>query len=553
MKRPWVATGWIALLAIAGLLPMQSAWGHVQFTGSDPASDATIENSPHEIVLTFSQAVTPVTVTLVGPDDAIVETVGDAVANGERIVLPVTAPLTDGTHVVSFRVLSGDAHPISGGFRFTLTLPSTLSQADAPEAGSTPIAKPVTSAPSIPAAADPMPSDLGEKALRVAFIATLLLAVGLVLFRLTIALPEPLEAWVVTLTRRAGSIGLVVVVAYFLVAVFTVTGVGGFRPRHLYVVLQTSIGMSLLVAVLGFLFLSMSGKDERIASGIGAAVLVVSRVLTGHPISQDPTLLLVPAMALHVAAAAFWFASLWVLLRFLRKGPLADAPQLLGAFAHRALWSVGALLVAGLVMAIVHVNSVDALLQSGYGQTLLWKLGGVAGLLLLAAINKLVLTPDLLQRFEARRLKASIRIEALLMIVVISVSTVLAATAPVARAELPVTQAESARISVPSDTGTYTLQVTFSSAPYDETQPLFAELFDARGNPFTPLELSMTVTIPSRRIEALPLNILSAQGNHVVIEADFPDTADTRFAAQVLVTEFDRERFAFSRESSLEQ
>ena len=72
MKRPWVATGWIALLAIAGLLPMQSAWGHVQFTGSDPASDATIENSPHEIVLTFSQAVTPVTVTLVGPDDAIV-------------------------------------------------------------------------------------------------------------------------------------------------------------------------------------------------------------------------------------------------------------------------------------------------------------------------------------------------------------------------------------------------------------------------------------------------------------------------------------------------
>lgn len=553
MKQSRGATGWIALIAIVGLLPMQSAWAHAQFTGAEPAPDVTLENSPHEIVLTFSQAVTPVSMTLVGPDDAIVETVGDAVANGERIVLPVTAPLTSGTHVVSFRVLSADAHPISGGFRFTVTLPSAPTKEDPLSATSeAPFDTPVIEAPPMPVVNDPMPSDLAERAVRVVFITALLLVVGLVIFRLTIALPEPLESWVVMQTRRSTSIGLVLTLAYFLFTVFAVTGVDEFHPHHLYIVLQTSIGLSLLVAVLGFLVFGMSGGNERIVSGIGATVLVVSRILTGHPVSQDPALLLVPAMAVHVAAAAFWFASLWVLLRFLRKGPLADAPQLLGAFARVALLSVGALLVAGLVMAIIHVKSVDALLQSPYGQTLLWKLGGVAGLLLLAAINKFVLTPDFLKRFEARRLKASIRIEVLLMVLIITVSTLLAATPPVVRAELSGTQAESARISVPSDTGNYTLQVTFSSAPYDETQPLSAEVLDVSGNPFTPLEFSITVTIPSRRIEALPLTILSVQGNHVAIKGDFPDTSDTHFNAQVLVTDFDRERFAFNQEGPLE-
>lgn len=553
MRRTLSVLWLIACLLATALLPMQSAWAHAQFLGSDPASDVSLENSPHEIVLTFSQGVTPVNVTLVGPNDDIVDVVGEAFANGERVVLPVAEPLDEGNYVVSFRVLSGDAHPINGGFRFSIVPPTGQGQDATSQVTPEPVAVPVAESSAAAAVSDPMPSDIPEKVIRVAFMLVLLLAVGLVAFRLAIALPGSLDEWVVTLTRRTAYIGLSLAVAYFLVATLAVTGLDGFRPQHLYVMLQASIGMSLLVSVVGFMMLSMSGRDERILAGIGAVALVAGRVLTGHPVSQEPMLLLVPAMAVHVAAAAFWFASLWVLLRFFRKGPLAEAPQILAAFARRALWSVGALLAVGLVMAAIHLKSFSALLQSEYGQTLLWKLGGVAGLVVLAAINKLWLTPDLLARFDARRLKASIRIEALLMIFVIAVSTLLAATPPMVRAGVPMTQLESARVAVLSDTGNFTLQVAFSSAPYDETQPLSLELFDADGSPYTPLEVGVTVSIPSRRIEALPLTIQSAEGNHLVIETDFPDAPDTRFEAQVLVTDFDRERFAFNREGRIEQ
>ena len=63
---------------------------------------------------------------------------------------------------------------------------------------------------------------------------------------------------------------------------------------------------------------------------------------------------------------------------------------------------------------------------------------------------------------------------------------------------------------------------------------------------------TVTVSIPSRRIESLPLSIVRREGNHIVIDADFPDAADTHFEALVLVTDFDRERFAFDREGRLE-
>ena len=552
MRRIPPLVGWLAPLVIAALLPVQAAWAHAQFTGSEPGPDSILENSPHEIVLAFTQAVTPVSVTLVGPDGALVESVDDVLANGDRVVLPVTAPLDAGTHVVSFRVLSGDSHPISGGFRFSMASTAVAVEDPASSAGQGPVTSADSVPPISPAVTDPMPSDVPEKAIRVAFMLALLLAAGLVIFRLTISLPDSLDSWVLLLSRRIGGIGLILAIAYFMIATLTVTGVADFRPRHLYVVLQSSIGVSLLVAIVGFLFLSMSGRGERILGGLGAAILVASRVLTGHPASQEPMLLLVPAMAVHVATAAFWFASLWVLLRFLRKGPLAEAPQILSAFARVARWSVSALLLVGLAMAVIHLKSVNALLETDYGNLLLWKLGGVAGLLVLAIINKHWLTPDLLARFDARRLKTSIRIEALLMLLVIAASTLLAATSPVAHADASVAQSDSARVSVPSDTGSFTLQVAFSSAPYDETQPLSVELFDASGAPYTPLEVSVTVTIPSRRIEALPLTIVRQEGNHLVIETDFPNAPDTRFEARVLVTDFDRERFAFNREGPLE-
>ncbi len=86
-------------------------------------------------------------------------------------------------------------------------------------------------------------------------------------------------------------------------------------------------------------------------------------------------------------------------------------------------------------------------------------------------VNKLWLTPDLLVRLDTRRLRTSIGVEAVLMFIVIAISTLLAATSPVEDANTPISQPEPAQISELNDTGDFELQVALSSTPYSETQP----------------------------------------------------------------------------------
>ena len=548
----WLST---SLLALCLVLASQGASAHAQFRDSRPAADTTVDTSPHEIVLNFSKAVTPVTVVIVGPDGNAIETGSEAQGNGERVVLALDKTLAPGSYVVSFRVLSGDAHPISGGFRFSIAGPDIDTNPGTEPDVIQPVASSFGASDDIaePALVDASSLALLEQAIRAVFIALVLMTIGLVVFRALIPLPDSLGIWLYGLARRAAWLGIMAAVGYFLVATFSAAGIDTFRLRHLYVVLQTSIGMSLLLAIVGLLFLTMSAPQQKILMGIGALLLVVSRVVTGHPLSQEPSLLLIPGMAIHVATAGFWFASLWVLLRLLRKGPLVDAPSILERFARAALWSVGAMLAAGVLMGTIHIRSIDALFNTTYGNTLLWKLGGVAGLLAFAMANRFWLTPKLSEQYNPSKLRTSIRVEALVMLVVIAISTVLAATPPAAKGDGEQTVGLTSLISVASETGDYSLSVDVSRQRYDETIPLSMELFDASGDAFTALEVSLTVTIPSRRIVELPLSVSSIEGNHVIVEADFPDTGDTSFEALILVTEFDRERFVFNREGRIER
>jgi putative copper export protein/methionine-rich copper-binding protein CopC len=424
------------LLAIGLSFASPTVWAHAKFVGSTPSADTMLDNAPHEIVLHFSLAVTPVSVSLLGPDGEPVDTGGEATGNKKSVVLAIPQILKPGEYAVIFSVLSGDAHLSTGNLRFSIAAPEIARSAQVEVIEETARTDSRRAKPSVPeeGATEFVSLPSFEQITRAVFVMTLLLALGLVLFRALVPLPDVLDDWVVRRNRVIGSVGLGLTVVYFFVAMIATTGLDAFRPRHLYVLLQTSIGMSLLLASFGFLFLAMSDAAQRILMGTAAALLVVSRVATGHPASQEPVLLLVPSMAIHVATAGFWFASLWVLLRLLHKGPLAEAPSILDRFASVALWSVCALLAAGVLMAAVHLDSFDALLRTEYGNILLWKFLGVAGLLVSAVVNKIWLTPRLATNYEPSALVRSIRLEAILMVAVIATSTILAATPPAAKA-----------------------------------------------------------------------------------------------------------------------
>jgi len=131
-------------------------------------------------------------------------------------VLALGDTLAPGTYVVSFRVLSGDAHPISGGFRFSITGPdidTTLSaepDVTQPAAlsfgASDDIAEPTLAAASSLA--------LLEQTIRALFIALALMAIGLVVFQALIPLPGSLGIWLFELARRIAWFGMIAAVNY---------------------------------------------------------------------------------------------------------------------------------------------------------------------------------------------------------------------------------------------------------------------------------------------------------------------------------------------------
>ena len=144
------------------------------------------------------------------------------------------------------------------------------------------------------------------------------------------------------------------------------------------------------------------------------------------------------ADALHVLAAGGWIGGLLVLvaagvpaaMRLEReeRGPAVAA--LVNAFSPTALAFAGALTLTGLFAAWLHMGSIPALWASGYGRTLLVKLGVLSGVFATGAYNWLKVKPALGDELGATRLCRSARVEIAIGALVLLVTAVLVATAP---------------------------------------------------------------------------------------------------------------------------
>lgn len=101
------------------LLSAAGAHAHTSLTGSTPADGATLEASPEEIVLTFSEPVrlTARSLEKRGGDGVPLE--APPAERSEQFVAAVPE-LSPGEYVVSWRVISADTHVVSGEVSFTV-------------------------------------------------------------------------------------------------------------------------------------------------------------------------------------------------------------------------------------------------------------------------------------------------------------------------------------------------------------------------------------------------------------------------------------------------
>jgi copper transport protein len=350
-------------------------------------------------VLRFNEPVEPVFVRLL---DAQGKTRG-ARASGEydaTVRLAAPADLGSGSYIVSYRVVSADSHPVGGSVVFGI--------------GVTPSAAPAGSDGAW---------NIGIIVHRFLFYATVLVAAGVTLFLVLVG-GGPAAPRIRRVFWLAVGAGTVVTIAG--------VAVKGGQLGDWRLALASSAATAAVIALVGLALIATAQVvKHRTLALLGVVAIAASFAFSGHATvaaQRWPVALLV---SVHILAVSFWIGSLVPLLIVLRRAP-EHGERAVRRFSALAMWLVAILVIAGVLMAMAHnLRSFRALVVEPYGQALLWKLGGVAALLALAAWNKWWLT----QRRKWTRLARSIRIEIAVACLVLAMTASLSQTAPPTAAE----------------------------------------------------------------------------------------------------------------------
>ncbi|TIV48324.1 MAG: copper resistance protein CopC, partial [Mesorhizobium sp.] len=121
--RP-LTSGLLAAFMLMALLVLPGrAFAHAALVATDPADGAVLVQGPSQFSLTFSEPVSPLVLTLVRPDGTQLPLTSSRL-DGLTLAIDNPETLKSGTHVLSWRVISEDGHPVGGSALFSIGAPS---------------------------------------------------------------------------------------------------------------------------------------------------------------------------------------------------------------------------------------------------------------------------------------------------------------------------------------------------------------------------------------------------------------------------------------------
>jgi copper transport protein len=397
LLRSAVALWGLATAVLLAVGHPQAAKAHAILLASEPANEAALATAPSSMVLTFNEPVEPLTLRLLDSSGATTP-VTQIARDGARLVLTPPGAIAEGTHVLSWRVISADGHPASGSLTFRIgdsatALPPILVSDNAPRRAAIWIA-------------------------RLAIYLGLFVGAGGAMFL----------AWV-QLGPASRAARLVCIVACLLGLAATIASVGlqGLDIADLPIArlastsvwtsgVQGSFGLSAAIVaaalLLGLASLRWRGAAARALSLAALGGVGVALAASGHASGAAPRYLTAASVVLHGCAVAFWIGGL-IPLGLALGGEGESAATTLTRFSRAVPFAVAATLAAGIVLAMVQLSRLDALWTTDYGRVLCVKIGLVLLLLAIALWNRRRLTPRVIDGSgEGRRtMRRSIAIE----------------------------------------------------------------------------------------------------------------------------------------------
>lgn len=407
------------LIGVALLLWAGPVLAHAVLVNADPAPNSIVNTAPAEVWILFSEPIEPAfsQIQVFSQSGQPVDTGDLTPANEDNTAMLVTLPpLSDGTYLVNWRVLSTvDGHTTSGTFPFGVGLAEISGELGTVSASATQptpysaggrwlilsgvtllvglftfrllVWQPLLGLVRLDDAESGLEYDFGRYSLRIGFVCLLLLASGSLLTFISQATQVNLldqEFSRIWLGTRFGSMWFIRSGLTLLGAVYFLYLWRGWRQHRLagwawWAGLALSLGLALTVSLVSH-SAALTGPDAWLALTVDVAHLLAAGIWAGGLLQLGLVLSLVVKLP---AKSRSWLS--WGLIL---------------NFSTLAAGAVGVLLLSGGYLGWQHIGSWTLLFGTAYGLTLATKIGLALPAFALAAVNLLILKPRLHQALD---------------------------------------------------------------------------------------------------------------------------------------------------------
>ncbi|MEV6845935.1 copper resistance protein CopC [Actinoplanes sp. NPDC051411] len=542
-RRRLVATGGGLLIGLFWVLmgPVAPAFAHAALVGTDPAADSIVPDAPNKITLTFSESIQliPGKIQVLGPDGKRADQ-GDPTVDGANVTIPLRAGGGRGTYLVSYRIISADTHPVGGSITYSVGAASTPPSATIDDTKVDPVVR----------ALIPAGKYLGYAGL------VLLVGPALVLALL----------WPHRLSRRGpakviwtgfGLVTFSTLMAIWLQVPYSIgTGLFDVRVGDLQDVLGSTLGAVMLVR-LGVLAAAAllirpllrgrggeSKADLALLGVLGVAALA-TWPLTGHPTASPVAGVSVVIDAIHITAMSVWLGGLVMLVGFLlRQANERELAAILPIWSRWAATAVGALILAGVVSALIEVSSVDGLVHSTYGQLILVKVALAACVLGVAWWSRRLVRSRAAEE-KPRGLRKAVFVELGITAVILGVTAALVQISPPRTSAVAGGAAATTTVTKTLTSSTMALQVDlFPATVGNNSLHLYAYTPDNK--PLTVVEWSATAALPSKGIEPISIPLLRITDFHAIGDIALPQAGQWTFKFTARTSDIDEQTLSMT-------
>ncbi|NMO50795.1 copper resistance protein CopC/CopD [Actinoplanes sp. TBRC 11911] len=514
--------------------PAGPASAHAALVASDPANGTIVPDAPNKVTLTFSESIQliPGKIQVLAPDSSRADA-GNPTSDGSAVTIPLRSGGGRGTYLVSYRVVSADSHPVGGTITFSVGAASTPPTATVNDTKVDPVVRGLI----------PVGKYLGYAGL------ILLIGPALVLALL----------WPHRLSRRGPArlvwtgVGLIIfstLVAIWLQVPYTLgTKLWDVRLGDLRDVLGSTFGAVMLVrlgviAAAAFLLRTLlrgdgnESKTDLALLGVLGVGALATWPLTGHPTASPVAGVSVVVDAIHLAAASIWVGGLIMLgLFLLRQANERELGAILPIWSRWAATSVSALILAGVVQALIEVSSLTGFFTSTYGLLILVKVALAGSVLGVAWFSR----RSVVKRTAERRsggLRRLVFAELAVTAVIIGVTSALVQIPPPRTAEAAEQSATDTTVSRTLTSQNMALQVDiFPATVGNNSMHLYAYTPDNK--PLTVVEWSGTAALPAKGIEPIAIPLLRLTDFHAVGDIALPQAGDWTFKFTARTSDID--------------